>query len=222
MEKKITYRVLCLTIILLLCDFKSEAHVSDSLLVMFWNVENFFDWTDQKAGDSDSDFSSDGSRRWTMKRFYRKCDAIAKTIMWIGDTYGRMPDVIGLSEIENRGVLVKLLHSTLLRKYDYNIVHRDSPDRRGIDVALLYRSGSFELLSKSFKVPSVDGIALSTREILHTEFRCRNGKKLDFIVNSIPRGGFPRGTNAVTMKTKQPRPSWHCAGEMPCNRERIL
>ena len=164
MEKKITYRVLCLTIILLLCDFKSEAHVSDSLLVMFWNVENFFDWTDQKAGDSDSDFSSDGSRRWTMKRFYRKCDAIAKTIMWIGDTYGRMPDVIGLSEIENRGVLVKLLHSTLLRKYDYNIVHRDSPDRRGIDVALLYRSGSFELLSKSFKVPSVDGIALSDRK----------------------------------------------------------
>ena len=103
-------------------------------------MENFFDHIDQGTGDSDKEFSWGGSRHWTRKRFQTKCDAVAKSIMWIGDRYGRLPDLIGLAEIENRGVLTKLLRSTALRKYDYGIVHHDSGDRRGIDVAILYRS----------------------------------------------------------------------------------
>ena len=94
----------------------------DSLLVVFWNLENFFDWTDQKTSESDKDFSSYGVRHWTRSRFYAKCDAVAKAVMWIADKNGRMPDVIGLAEIENRGVLNKMLSSTLLRKYDYEII----------------------------------------------------------------------------------------------------
>ena len=113
-----------------------RAQDRDSLLVMFWNMENFFDWTDQGTGESDKEFSSFGERHWTKSKFYAKCDAIAKSLMWIADRYGRMPDVIGLAEVENRGVLDKLLNYTLLRKYDYSIVHRESGDRRGIDVAL--------------------------------------------------------------------------------------
>ena len=98
--------------------------------MVFWNVENFFDHVDGGTGESDNEFSSAGSRRWTARRFYEKCDAVAKSLLWIGEKYGRMPDVIGLAEVENKGVLVKLLNATLLRKYDYTIVHHESGDRR--------------------------------------------------------------------------------------------
>lgn len=160
----------------------SAAQERDSLLVMFWNVENFFDWTDQGAGDSDREFSSEGSKRWTKSRFYIKCDAFAKTVMWVADTYGRMPDVVGLAEIENRGVLTKMMSATLLRKSDYDIVHQDSRDRRGIDVALLYRKSSMSLLSSAFITPS--GIA--TRDILLAEMLLSNEDTVAFIVNHHP------------------------------------
>ena len=159
-----------------------RAQERDSLLVMFWNVENFFDWTDQGTGDSDKEFSSYGERRWTKNRFYAKCDAIAKTLMWTADRCGRMPDVIGLAEVENRGVLTKLLSSTLLRKFDYGVVHQDSKDRRGIDVALLYRKSSTTLSSRTFVSPS----DMSTRDILHVRMTLQEGKEVDFIVNHHP------------------------------------
>lgn len=159
-----------------------RAQERDSLLVMFWNVENFFDWTDQSTGESDREFSSYGERRWTKNRFYAKCDAIAKTLMWTADRYGRMPDVIGLAEVENRGVLTKLLSSTLLRKFDYGVVHQDSKDRRGIDVAILYRKSSMILSSRTFVTPS----DMSTRDILHVRMTLQEGKEVDFIVNHHP------------------------------------
>ena len=93
----------------------------DSLVVVFWNMENFFDYKDEGKGEADREFSSGGSRHWTGKRFYAKCDAVAKSFMWMGDRYGRMPDIIGLAEVENRGVLIKLLKYTILRKYDYKL-----------------------------------------------------------------------------------------------------
>jgi len=159
-----------------------RAQERDSLLVMFWNVENFFDWTDQGTGESDREFSSYGERRWTKNRFYAKCDAIAKTLMWTADSYGRMPDVIGLAEVENRGVLTKLLSSTLLRKFDYGVLHQDSKDRRGIDVAILYRKSSMILSSRTFVTPS----DISTRDILHARMILQDGSEVDFIVNHHP------------------------------------
>ena len=159
-----------------------RAQEQDSLLVMFWNVENFFDWTYQGTGESDREFSSYGERRWTKNRFYAKCDAIAKTIMWTADRCGRMPDVIGLAEVENRGVLTKLLSSTLLRKFDYGVIHHDSKDRRGIDVALLFRKSSTTLSSRTFVSPS----DISTRDILHARMILQDGREVDFIVNHHP------------------------------------
>ena len=159
-----------------------RAQEQDSLLVMFWNVENFFDWTDQGTGESDREFSSYGERRWTKSRFYAKCDAVAKTFMWTADRCGRMPDVIGLAEVENRGVLTKLLSSTLLRKFDYGMVHRDSKDRRGIDVAILYRKSSMTLSSRTFVSPS----DMSTRDTLHARMILQDCREVDFIVNHHP------------------------------------
>ena len=178
-----------LILVLLLCAAGAgmRAQEKDSLLVMFWNLENFFDWTDQGTGGSDKEFSSFGFRHWSKSKFYSKCNLVAKSIFWMSDQYGRMPDVMGFCEIENKGVLTRLLNSTLLRKYDYGIVHFDSNDRRGIDVALLYRKSSFELLSTSLKIPFYDGEKLRTRDMLHA--RMKNGamkNMVDFIVCHHP------------------------------------
>ena len=158
----------------------------DSILTMFWNLENFFDHIDQGTGESDKEFSSMGSRHWTKKKFQTKCDNIAKSILWVGDRYGRVPDVIGIAEVENRGVLYKLLNTTVLRKYDYAIVHYDSADRRGIDVAILYRRSSFVHVSTSLMVPEHDGMRLATRDILHVCLQDRSGRHVNFIVNHHP------------------------------------
>lgn len=164
----------------------TQGQERDSVLTVFWNLENFFDYIDQGTGESDTEFSSMGSRHWTKKRFYRKCDNIAKAMFWMGDRYGRMPDVLGFAEIENKSVLQRLLTATLLRKYDYEIVHRDSPDRRGIDVALLYRRTSFNLVSASWTTPEHEGEPLATREILQVCLEDTDGRRTHFIVNHHP------------------------------------
>ena len=115
-------------------------------LVMFWNVENFF--TDKP-------------------HFRDKCNGIAKTVMLVGDEFGTFPDIIGLAEVDSRQAVQKLLSRTALRKLDYGIVHYDSPDRRGIDCALLYRRSSFrELFSKPCHITDTLGRILPTRDIL--------------------------------------------------------
>lgn len=158
----------------------------DSLLVVFWNLENFFDYTDQGRGESDKEFSSYGSRHWTKKRFYAKCDAVAKTIFYLCGRYGRMPDIIGLAEIENRQVLSRLLDYTLLRKYGYGIVHFESSDRRGIDVAMLYRKDILTLSSTSVITPEYNSKLLNTRDILHVGLLSQSGESFDIIVNHHP------------------------------------
>ena len=164
-----------------------RAQERDSLLVMFWNLENFFDWKDQGTGESDSEFSSRGSRSWTKSRFYSKCNAISKSIFWVSDKYGKIPDILGVCEVENIGVLRRLLSSTLLRKYDYDVVHFDSGDRRGIDVALLYRKTRFQLLSTSLKTPTYNNERMRTRDMLHARMRCfLTGDTLNFIVCHHP------------------------------------
>ena len=139
--------------------------------VMFWNLENFFDYRCDSLSVSDAEFSSLGDRHWTKKRFYTKCNAVAKAILWIGSEEGALPDVIGLAEIENAFVLRRLLSATALRKVGYKIVHYDSPDPRGIDVALLYRSSTQQLVSSTpIHIDSV-----RTRDILHVRLRDKGG-----------------------------------------------
>ena len=172
--------------ILLLLLLPVSSYSRDSLLLMFWNVENFFDYIDDGTGESDKEFSSYGSRRWTKRKFQKKCDDIAKSVFLIGERYGRVPDVIGLAEVENRGVLWKLLNNTLLRKCGYRIVHHESGDRRGIDVALLYRESSFRKVSHSTVTPSLDGEKMATRDMLQVLLEDDMGQKYNLIVNHHP------------------------------------
>ena len=175
-----------LIFVLLLSLAHCISYGQDSLVVMFWNVENFFDYIDDGTGESDKEFSSYGSRHWTKKKFQKKCDDIAKSMLWIGGKYDRMPDVVGLAEVENKGVLWKLLKNTVLRKCGYRIVHHDSGDRRGIDVALLYRESVFTCRSVSLKVPELDGEHMATRDILQVCLEDDMGQRFNLIVNHHP------------------------------------
>ncbi len=165
----------------------------EDLLVLFWNLENFFDYReipDQVRNDGErglKPFSPRGERHWTRRRFYTKCNAIAKALLWIGSREGRLPDVFGVAEVENAFVLRRLLQATILRKLDYGIVHRESPDKRGIDVALIYRKSRFDTLSVSLRKLYEGAVPLSTRGILCVTLGDRqDGSRRHYFVNHHP------------------------------------
>lgn len=169
--------------LMLLAGSCAMAQGPDTLRVLFWNVENYFDWHDGGASASDAEFSARGARRWTARRFYAKSNAIAKAVLYLeGEEGGALPDLVGLAEVENRFVLRKLLSETALRKTDYGMVHYDSPDPRGIDVALLFRTGTLDTL-RTFPV-GVPGLA--TRDMLVAQLRTRGGDSLAVIVCHHP------------------------------------
>ena len=154
---------------LLAASGQGVAQPRDSLVVMFWNVENFFDWEDGGGGESDSEFSQSGFRHWTRGRFYTKCEAVAKTIFAAADRFGRIPDVVGFAELENGGVLRRMINATPLRKAGFKPLHFDSPDSRGIDCGLVYRG--LELRNGAAKhLYDSAGNAMQTRDILLAEF----------------------------------------------------
>ena len=153
-----------------LLPFFSDPAPADSLLVVSWNVENFLDYRTDTTG------------RYTAGRFYTKCNAIAKTLLLISEQYGRLPDAVALTEVGDRFVLERLIHSTPLRKLDYAIVHYESPDRRGIDCALLYRRSSLRLQwSEPKHLTDSSGAIMSTRDILVARF-----DSLAILVNHHP------------------------------------
>lgn len=172
--------------VLLLCVLIAGAQSSfavpdHSLKVVFWNLENLFDYTDTASGESDTEFSSRGARRWTKRRFIKKCNAVAKLLFWEAGG-GQPADIAAFAEIENRRVLTSLLRETLLKKAGYAVVHYDSPDPRGIDVGLIFRPRTLRLV-KSAAVP-VTGLA--TRDILLCLFVTAEGDSLAVTVNHHP------------------------------------
>ena len=180
----------------------------DSLVMMFWNLENFFDWRRDTvlSNDSEGEFSSYGSKHWTREKFMRKARAVAKTVFWIADKEGILPDVVGFAEVENRFVLEKLVRDTPLSKAGYGIIHYDSPDPRGIDVALLYRKARLNpRTSKPLRVWNEDDPQFRTRDILLAEFLGPGGDSLAVLVNHHPSklGGSSSVRRMVAMRTLQ-------------------
>lgn len=159
---------------------------SDSVRIMFWNLENFFDWRADSTSTSELEFSSHGERHWTRKRFAAKSNAVAKGILWTASGQGALPDVIGLAEVENKHVIKRLLQETALRKLDYGIIHFDSPDPRGIDVAMLYRTSRLRLQSAKPCHLSAADTLLKTRDILLAHFTDGHGTDIAVLVNHHP------------------------------------
>ncbi len=153
--------------------------------IMFWNVENFFDY--KEAEIEDKDFLPQGKRHWTAKRFYKKCNDIAKTILWVAASYNLLPDIVAFAEIENSFVLKSLLSSTLLRKLDYSVIHYDSPDKRGVDIGLIYQKSKWKYIeSKSFHIYDNKGKLLKTRDILFVHLEDKKGESYSMFFCHLP------------------------------------
>lgn len=134
---------------------------------MFYNVENLFDPFNDSL-TRDDEFTPDGTRHWTWNKMEKKINGIFKVIMAVGEF--DPPVIVGFCEVENGFVIHQLIKETPLSKFDYRMVHRESPDPRGIDVALIYRPDRFQLIEKNFfKVVFPDDTARRTREILYAK-----------------------------------------------------
>ncbi len=115
--------------------------------VAFYNLENLFD-TINNNGKYDLEFSPEGSRRWDGKKYRAKLHNLAKCINAMkSPTTPLGPAVLGVSEIENITVLNDLVKEPEIRKDMLRVVHHDSPDRRGVDVGLLYNPRLFKLIN---------------------------------------------------------------------------
>ena len=111
--------------------------------VAFYNLENLFD-TLPSPGVLDREFTPEGSKAWNSAKYWKKIGNIEEVIYQLAGTNKSFPTIIGVSEIENRNVLEDLVAAPKLQRANYQIAHYDSPDARGIDVALLYRPDQFK------------------------------------------------------------------------------
>lgn len=158
-------------------------------VIAFYNLENLFDTIDT-PDVLDEEFTPDGLDRWTGDKYYHKLNNMALAISRIGEEDGWKggPAVMGVSEIENREVLEDLVNNPLLKDSGYQIVHFDSPDKRGVDVALLYRSRFFRVTASSsneLKIFDEKGERIYTRDQLVVS-GIYDGEPMSFIVNHWP------------------------------------
>lgn len=128
--------------------------------IVSYNVENLFD-TKHDTLKNDSSFLPEGMHHWTYRRYQTKIDRIAQVLVNIGG-WESVP-LVGLCEVENARCLRNLCYK--LRRFHYKYVHYDSPDERGVDVALLYDSTRLSILNSRALSLSLDGDA--TRDILY-------------------------------------------------------
>ena len=172
--------------LLLLLPFMVHAQSDKAVFsAAWWNVENLFDTRDDPKTDDDA-FTPEGDYRWTRRKFNQKIQGIYKTLAMMD-----MPDVVGLAEVENSYVLRELCNGTPLRQANYRYVHYDSPDRRGIDVALIYRSDRFRVVNSRTVSLSDSAAGYFTRDILVVEGVTAEGDSISLLLNHWPskRGG---------------------------------
>lgn len=113
--------------------------------IAFYNLENLFDVHNDKY-ILDDDFTTSGRKEWTPQRYQKKLQKLSDAISKIGtEQTGKLPAIVGVAEVESKEVLEELIQQPKLLKGNYGIVHYNSPDERGIDVALLYCKDVFTL-----------------------------------------------------------------------------
>lgn len=152
--------------------------------IMFYNTENYFD-TFNDSLTRDDDFTPTGKQFWGKTKFLKKRNNLFKVILALGE--GNPPIAVGLCEIENRYVLNELCFNTPLRKYNYKIIHYESPDPRGIDVALLYRTDFLKpLSSRAIHVSYSPNPDFKTRDILYTQILLKQIDTLHLFINHWP------------------------------------
>ena len=174
-------------LLLTLCALTASAQ-QRRMRLMQWNVENLFD-TIANGPTHYADFTPQGDYAWNTLRYRAKLSRLARTIACCGEA--SPPALVALCEVENDSVLHDLTRRSLLRNACYEYVMTNSPDERGIDVALMYSPYSFRLIdSHSVRVKPIKGMR-PTRDILYASGVTVSGDTLHVIVAHLPsrRGG---------------------------------
>jgi len=151
-------------------QYINESFQSDTLTVLFYNVENLFDDVDDPSL-GDDEFSKKGIRAWNGFKYKSKIKKISQVILAANNW--EATSIIGLAEIENRNVLKELTSSSLLSRIGYKILHKESPDHRGIDVGLLYDPKKIVLLDSAFYEIELAEQTYS-RDILYAKMKIHN------------------------------------------------
>ncbi len=186
--KKIVFPILMSVLLLLIIGCTKKPVKQDSYTIVFYNVENLFDTINDPVKD-DEYFLPDSRIDWNTEKYLRKLDMLSEVISAIDNNH--FPSLVGLAEIENKLVLNDLIRTQRLKKASYEIIHEESPDERGIDVALLYRKEHFSpLYSSNLAVTFPFDPANKTRDILYVKGRFLNDT-IHIFINHWPsrRGG---------------------------------
>jgi len=186
-----------------------------SYVIGFYNLENLFD-TYHDEGKNDYEFLPDGKNQWTEAKYQKKLKNMATVIKAMKEDNGIWHTILGVSEVENRHVLEDLVSQEEIADANYQIVHYDGPDRRGVDCALLYKPETFTLLASesipfTFNSSKIDFSAWTEQEM--EDFKTRDvlmargtidGEMFAFFVAHLPSriGGKgqdlrPRGAEII-------------------------
>jgi len=162
----------------------------NSVRIMFYNVENLFDVVNDSL-TADDEYTPTGMRGWSYSRMQRKINNISKVVIKAGGW--EAPEIIGLCEVENRYVLTNLVMDSPLKNFGYRIIHQNSPDPRGIDVAMLYLPEKFKpLVTRHIAIRFPFEPASRTRDILFVQGIVLNRDTVNIFVNHWPSrfGGY--------------------------------
>jgi len=186
--KTILFAGLALTVALvffiLFSSSKETKKNSRNVTFVFYNVENLFDTADEPKKD-DAEFLPGSEKKWNEERYVKKLEDLSKVLSSVNET--DLPEIIGLCEVENKTVVSDLAATGRLSRGKYKVVHYESPDIRGIDCALLYRSGEFKVMAHSpIRVNFKNEPRHKTRDILYVKGKTRDREEFHIFVNHWP------------------------------------
>jgi len=178
--------------------FTMMARAQSPMTILSFNCENAFDIS-HDVGKDDSEYVEGGKRNWSKNRFYKKLNGIAQVIA-AADTI-KPVGIVVLCEVENDTVLHYLLHKTPLKSMNYDYVMTDSPDKRGVDVAIIYS----HFVYRPVMVESVrpKHVGTPTRDILHVAGVVPNGDTLDVYSVHLPSKLGGKEGNTKSMQVTQ-------------------
>lgn len=236
-------KTICILLALMLFSGSSFAKEKGgkNYVIGFYNLENLFDTYDDPV-KNDEEFLPEGRNKWTEAKYQKKLQNMAKVIRAMKDDNGCWHTILGVSEIENRLVLEDLVSDPQIAEANYQIVHYDGPDRRGVDVALLYKPEQFtfiesESIPYTFEGSSIDFVMtkaqqeyFKTRDVLMVRGLI-DGEQVAVYVAHLPsRAGDKKGSNqlrdrgaeiiynhAMELQKKYPGIKIICMGDMNDN-----
>lgn len=197
-------KALLLFITTLIC-LSSFSKGKKDITVVFYNVENLFD-TINHPDKRDNDFTPMGKLQWDTRRYNDKLSKLSYVLSSINKE--KLPEIIGLCEIENKEVIEDLIGQERLKKENYRIAHSESPDKRGIDCALIYNKRDFKYLKhETINIEFPWEKEYKTRDILYVQGLVGRKDTLNIFVNHWPsrRGGQEKSEPNRVFVAKQLR-----------------